>query len=134
MLKNRDVSPGGDHEASNLAVLPSYAQTVRTKPFWRHFDTLNMIVLLRRKAFLQVAELTKQLEAAFRRGKPDPTPIKPQPAPAPSPAPGGCMASCAEGKPGCDCHCFCQVCHAKCGDGCYDKCLSGSGCSANCLP
>ena len=107
-VEKRDVSPGGDHEASNLAVLPSYAQTV--------------------------AELTKQLEAAFRRGKPDPTPIKPQPAPAPSPAPGGCMASCAEGKPGCDCHCFCQVCHAKCGDGCYDKCLSGSGCSANCLP
>eukprot|EP01044_Picomonas_judraskeda_P001682 COSAG03_NODE_106_length_12644_cov_262.577840_7_plen_287_part_00 len=75
-----------------------------------------------------VAELTKQLEAVYGRDTPDPTPIKP-PAPV---RPGNCSTTCAS-KPGCDCHCFCQVCHGKCGDGCYDKCLRGSGCSAHCL-
>lgn len=92
----------GNHEAANLAAVPSYARIV--------------------------AELTEQLENVYGRGKPDPTPVEP---PAPIP-PGNCSTTCAN-KPGCDCHCFCEVCHAKCGDGCYDKCLRSSGCSAHCL-
>ena len=75
-----------------------------------------------------VAMLTTQLENVYGRGSPDPTPIGP---PSPGP-PVNCSATCIS-KPNCDCHCFCQVCHGRCGDGCYDKCLDGSGCSAHCL-
>ena len=54
--------------------------------------------------------------------------------PGPAPARGNCSdpAFCAN-HPSCDCHCFCQVCHGVCGDGCYDKCKGGSGCSSGCL-
>ena len=58
--------------------------------------------------------------------------------PGPSPAGwGNCSDSdfCAN-HPICDCHCFCTVCHGKCGDGCYHKCLGQpvSGCKSGCIP
>eukprot|EP01052_Picozoa_sp_SAG31_P025231 SAG31_NODE_2200_length_6208_cov_2.781306_3_plen_534_part_00 len=47
---------------------------------------------------------------------------------------GNCSDSdfCAN-HPTCDCHCFCQVCHGICGNGCYDKCKGGGGCTSGCL-
>jgi arylsulfatase B/arylsulfatase I/J len=44
-----------------------------------------------------------------------------------------CSASdfCAN-HPTCDCHCYCTVCHGLCGNGCYDKCHGGGGCTAEC--
>ena len=54
--------------------------------------------------------------------------------PGPAPSPGNCTASCSASMPSCDCHCYCQVCHAKCGNGCYDKCHGEGGCNAGCSP
>ena len=35
-------------------------------------------------------------------------------------------------RPACDCHCYCAVCDGECGNGCYDKCHGGGGCTRGC--